>query len=94
MKSRNRSDVAAVSKIHFQPLYVNQKRAAERFDVSEWLKQKRYKGDGPPYYKMGRNIRYRLDEIDRWFESYLLASSNNNDLITISGTPSTLREKK
>ena len=30
------------------------------------LRSWRRKGDGPPYYRCGRAIRYKLSEVDQW----------------------------
>jgi predicted DNA-binding transcriptional regulator AlpA len=28
-----------------------------------------YEGDGPPAYKIGKHLRYRLSEVDEWAEA-------------------------
>lgn len=30
----------------------------------------RYKGEGPPGYRVGRHIRHRREQIDRWLEDH------------------------
>ena len=32
------------------------------------LRSWRYKGEGPPYIKVGRLIRYRLSDVEAWLE--------------------------
>lgn len=32
------------------------------------LHQWRHKGTGPPGYKIGRHVKYRLSEVDAWLE--------------------------
>ncbi len=34
----------------------------------ETLAQWRWRGDGPPFHRAGRAIRYRRDELDRWLK--------------------------
>jgi predicted DNA-binding transcriptional regulator AlpA len=31
-----------------------------------WARQSRMKGDGPPFYKIGRSVRYRLSDVEAW----------------------------
>lgn len=44
-------------------------------EVAEWLQVPPgtlygwcYRGDGPPSYKVGRYVRYRLGEVEAWLE--------------------------
>ena len=46
-------------------------------DLSEWLGipvatiyNWRYASNGPPGFKIGRHVRYRRSEVDRWFEQH------------------------
>lgn len=46
---------------------VSEKEAAELLGIStSWFRQKRTKGDGPPYVKMGSLVRYRISELEEW----------------------------
>jgi predicted DNA-binding transcriptional regulator AlpA len=36
---------------------------------ASWLAKARMRGDGPPYVKVGRNIRYTQTGITQWIES-------------------------
>ena len=36
---------------------------------SSWLAKARMRGDGPPYVKVGRNIRYTQAGITQWIKS-------------------------
>lgn len=41
--------------------------AARQLRVSEsYLNKARVRGDGPPYAKLGKAIRYRADVLDQW----------------------------
>ena len=41
-----------------------------------WLRQSRVRGDGPPFIKIGRAIRYRKEDVDNW----LLQNQRTNTL--------------
>jgi excisionase family DNA binding protein len=30
----------------------------------------RSRGDGPPGYRLGRHLRYRVDDVERWLEDH------------------------
>jgi predicted DNA-binding transcriptional regulator AlpA len=38
------------------------------------LKMWRYRGDGPPYVKVGKSVRYRWSALDRWVDERAVAS--------------------
>ena len=37
-----------------------------------WLRKKRREGDGPPFLKIGRLVRYRRQHIEEWLRSCLV----------------------
>jgi predicted DNA-binding transcriptional regulator AlpA len=46
------------------------KEAATRLKVSlSWLAKARMRGDGPPYIRIGRSIRYRETDLLQWMKS-------------------------
>ena len=46
------------------------KEAAVFLRVStSWLAKARMRGDGPPYAKLGRSVRYRKDALAQWLKS-------------------------
>jgi excisionase family DNA binding protein len=46
------------------------KEAAERLKVSlSWLAKARMRGDGPPFIKIGRSIRYSETALQQWMKS-------------------------
>ena len=52
------------------PKFLNQKQVAEILGKSTaWLERMRWKGDGPPFRKFGRHVRYSLDDLMQWIES-------------------------
>jgi excisionase family DNA binding protein len=45
------------------------KEAARLLKVSvSWLAKARMRGDGPPYIRIGRSIRYREDALIQWMK--------------------------
>ncbi len=47
----------------------------------------RYKGEGPPFYKLGKSVRYLLSEVDAWARSQAVAA-HDESRGTIPGSPS------
>lgn len=41
-----------------------------------WLAQARMRGEGPPYLKIGRSVRYRLADLDSWLVDRLCHPEN------------------
>lgn len=53
------------------------KEAAKILKVSlSWLAKARMRGDGPPYHKVGRSIRYALSALLQWMKSQLRLSTS------------------
>jgi predicted DNA-binding transcriptional regulator AlpA len=53
--------------------------ASDVLRLSEsWLAKARMRGDGPPYAKMGRSIRYPESELLQWMRSHLRSSTSSN----------------
>jgi predicted DNA-binding transcriptional regulator AlpA len=52
------------------PVLLTSKETAKHLKVSlSWLAKARMRGDGPPYIKMGRAIRYNEAAILQWMKS-------------------------
>ena len=48
---------------------VTEVQAAEILQVStRTLQSWRYRGEGPPYFRMGRLVRYRLSDLAEWLD--------------------------
>jgi predicted DNA-binding transcriptional regulator AlpA len=43
---------------------------------SSWLAKARMRGDGPPYVKLGRSIRYREGVLVQWMKSCVRLSTS------------------
>lgn len=52
------------------PVYLNQRQVAEMVGKSEaWLERSRWSGvGGPVFTKIGRSVRYSMDDIVKWLE--------------------------
>lgn len=45
------------------------RQTAQFIGMSEsWLRQTRMRGDGPPFLKLGRSVRYFRSDLLRWLE--------------------------
>lgn len=50
--------------------YICEKQASKIYGMSiHWFQRERWKGTGPPYVKVGRSVRYRVEEIEEYFQS-------------------------
>jgi hypothetical protein len=60
-----------VNKQHFDfPVLLTAKEAGTRLKVSlSWLAKARMRGDGPPYSKIGRSIRYSEAVLIQWMKA-------------------------
>ena len=51
--------------------------AAARIGLSaKTLTNKRVAGDGPPFVKMGRSVRYRVADLDAWMAARVINSTS------------------
>ena len=49
--------------------YLDTKGAAAYLDCSpSFLNQRRVRGDGPQYIKLGHSVRYKRDDLDAWMD--------------------------
>jgi hypothetical protein len=51
------------------------------------LNKWRCTGEGPPFYKLGKSVRYDLDEVDIWLEGQRRSSTSEHDVRVDAGTP-------
>ena len=53
------------------------REAADLLRLSpSWLAKARMRGDGPPYVKMGRSVRYGEGVLHQWMKSHLRMSTS------------------
>lgn len=53
--------------------------AAERLGVTpETLRNWRWRGDGPPFVKLGRAVRYRLSDLSAWLDAQTRTSTSDD----------------
>ncbi len=65
-----------------------------------WLAKLRMTGDGPAYVKLGRQVRYRLSDLQAWTEKAVCQSTSDADVRVLAkpgprkdrGAPARLRE--
>jgi len=51
--------------------YLRTPEAAEHIGFStEYLEIARHRGEGPPYCKLGRAVRYRRSSLDEWMRAH------------------------
>ncbi|MFC6632422.1 helix-turn-helix transcriptional regulator [Microbulbifer taiwanensis] len=52
-----------------EPRFLDTKQAAQYLSLSAvWLNELRIKGGGPKFYKLGRAVRYKVEDLDAWVE--------------------------
>ena len=49
-----------------------------------WLAKLRMTGDGPAYVKLGRQVRYRLSDLQAWTEGAVCQSTSDADIRVIT----------
>ncbi len=50
--------------------YIGAEDVAEQFGVPlKTVYQWNHAGNGPPHYRIGRHVRYRVSEVEAWAES-------------------------
>lgn len=56
---------------------INTRDAARRLGLAEsTLEKARLTGTGPPFLKLGRTVRYRCEDLDKWLENHLVQSTS------------------
>jgi excisionase family DNA binding protein len=59
--------------------FLNTEELARRLGVSQrHIEAMRLRGDGPPFLKLGRSIRYLAKEVDAWASSNLRRSTSDH----------------
>ncbi len=43
---------------------------------ASWMQKARVRGDGPPYFKIGKNVRYRVGDLRTWAASKRVHSTS------------------
>lgn len=56
---------------------INEKEAAEVLrKPPSWMQMTRHRGDGPPYLKLGRAVRYDLNDLIAWVKAQKRTSTS------------------
>ena len=59
-----------------RPLW-NTEQCARYLGVSiDWLNGSRCRGDGPPFIKIGRNVRYLPAQVEEWLRDRVMQSTS------------------
>jgi len=59
------------------PILLTAKEAAARLKMSSsWMAKARMRGDGPPYIRIGRSIRYTEPAVIQWMKSRQRSSTS------------------
>ncbi|MBP9811360.1 helix-turn-helix domain-containing protein [bacterium] len=67
-------------------LFVSEEELVRLFGLSRSYWQKsRVRGGGIPFYKIGRSVRYRLSEVEAFFESNRANSTSHADQLNKKG---------
>jgi len=54
---------------------LNQKEVSEWTGMSlAWFEISRFKGTGIPYVKIGRSVRYKTSDVQRWINSHVVCT--------------------
>ena len=57
------------------PRLLTEQEVSRLFSVSlAFLRKKRFQSDGPRYLKIGRMVRYRLEDVEEFFNAYVVRS--------------------
>lgn len=59
-----------------EPLWTEQECADHRRSTVSTLQKERHRGDGPPYVKMGRLVRYRPEDVRAWIAARIVRSTS------------------
>jgi len=74
---RDGAAIKAASRLCSGERLLTPKQAAHFLCLStSWLAKARMRGDGPPYSKLGRSIRYTEDAVLEWMKSHLRLSTS------------------
>jgi predicted DNA-binding transcriptional regulator AlpA len=71
------SSLKSARELNFRERLLTAKEAANLLRLSaSWLAKARMRGDGPPYVKLGRAIRYPEGALVQWMKSHLRMSTS------------------
>lgn len=60
------------------PRLLDQAQLAEYLGKSTpWCERARLEGNGPPFVKLGRHVRYRAEDVLQWVNARLRTSTSN-----------------
>ena len=61
----------------FARVLITEKELATLLNVSPyWCQKSRWRGDGPPYVRIGAAIRYHIPSVEAWLQSRVVTSTS------------------
>ena len=67
-----------VEELELRTVTVSPEDLAERLgNTPDTLANWRWRGDGPPYVRVGRRIRYRLTDLAEWLDAHTRTSTSD-----------------
>jgi|Cruoilmetagenom7_1024161.scaffolds.fasta_scaffold73426_2 predicted DNA-binding transcriptional regulator AlpA len=71
------TDRASIQTVVAMPVLLTQKDVAECLGKSvKWCERARIEGTGPKYLKLGRNVRYRAEDVVQWMNDRVFESTS------------------
>jgi predicted DNA-binding transcriptional regulator AlpA len=68
--------------------FLDSRELAEWFGVHpQWPLEARLRGDGPPYVKLGRSVRYRRAAVEAWLARQVRFSTSDRSDLQPQSTP-------
>ena len=76
-RSTTTSEASPGKAVFALPVLLTPKEAAYRLKLSvSWLAKARMRGDGPPYIKVGRSVRYPEPALLQWMKGRMRTSTS------------------
>jgi len=74
-----KQDSPAVNPVtNIQSLWTQKQLAGYLGKSTAWCERARWEGKGPKYVKLGRNVRYRYDDVIEWINSSVMQSTSDS----------------
>jgi len=64
--------------MNYDPLLTTRNASAFLGLSRRWLAKLRLTGDGPPFIKLGRQVRYRLGDLEAWLNGQVRSSTSDS----------------
>jgi len=62
--------------------FFSEKEISKKYGLSvQWFRKTRLSKNSLPYYRLNRNIYYRIEEIEGWFKENLISTKNGSMIL-------------